>query len=309
MKKIILDTDIGCDCDDAGALALLLGAQKLGDAQILAVTLSTRNPYAAACVNAITEYRGYKIPVGQTGVAVPFEDVPYFEKCYAKHVSELYGKGDSKNEEPQDAVKLLRKTLCALADDEKATIVSIGPLTNLAELIKSGADDISPLDGKTLIERKVAVIGLMGGHFRELGDPEVWFGTELMEAECNIKTDPQSAKYFFENCPVNAVVVPFCAGRDVLTGNVLIQNDRKDPAAECYFVHSQGNRCSWDPITAFVSVYGFDYPFGLTERGTICSDERGVTHFEICENGKFRVVTVSDIKEAEKVIDKKMLAL
>ena len=39
MNKIIFDTDIGGDCDDAGALAILHEAQNAGKAELLAVTL------------------------------------------------------------------------------------------------------------------------------------------------------------------------------------------------------------------------------------------------------------------------------
>ena len=37
-KQIIFDTDIGGDCDDAGALAILHEAQNAGKAELLAVT-------------------------------------------------------------------------------------------------------------------------------------------------------------------------------------------------------------------------------------------------------------------------------
>lgn len=38
MKKIIIDTDIGWDCDDAGALALIHSLCNKGEAELLAVT-------------------------------------------------------------------------------------------------------------------------------------------------------------------------------------------------------------------------------------------------------------------------------
>lgn len=36
MKKIIFDTDIGGDCDDAGALALLHECERAGRAELIA---------------------------------------------------------------------------------------------------------------------------------------------------------------------------------------------------------------------------------------------------------------------------------
>ena len=44
MEKIILDTDMGCDCDDVGALALVCGAHKRGEAALLGVTHAIDNP-------------------------------------------------------------------------------------------------------------------------------------------------------------------------------------------------------------------------------------------------------------------------
>ena len=41
--KIIFDTDIGCDCDDAAALALALELMNAGECELLAVTHCTMN--------------------------------------------------------------------------------------------------------------------------------------------------------------------------------------------------------------------------------------------------------------------------
>jgi len=55
--KIIFDTDIDTDCDDAGALAVLHALADNGEAEILATVVSTRYPYSAPCVEAINRYR------------------------------------------------------------------------------------------------------------------------------------------------------------------------------------------------------------------------------------------------------------
>ena len=43
MKKIIIDTDIGFDCDDAGALAIAFDAAAKKKIELLAVTCSIDN--------------------------------------------------------------------------------------------------------------------------------------------------------------------------------------------------------------------------------------------------------------------------
>ena len=58
MKRILLDTDMGVDCDDAVALALTLKAENAGLAELVGVTASTTRRGAVATVNAICRYYG-----------------------------------------------------------------------------------------------------------------------------------------------------------------------------------------------------------------------------------------------------------
>ena len=150
MNKIIFDTDIGGDCDDAGALAILHEAQNAGKAELLAVTLSTSSPYAAGCADAINRYYGHIVPIGQTETKAPGEDENFYENSYGKAISEAFENGYPKEEKPQSAVRLLRRLL-AENTGEKITIVAVGNFENLAALLTSGADDISPLTGKELM--------------------------------------------------------------------------------------------------------------------------------------------------------------
>ena len=62
--KIVFDTDIGGDCDDAGALAMLHRLCDLGEAQLVAVTASYASPFVAGCIDAVNTYFGRKVPVG-----------------------------------------------------------------------------------------------------------------------------------------------------------------------------------------------------------------------------------------------------
>ena len=63
--KILFDTDIGCDCDDAGAMAVLHELANQGECSILAVTHCCAGEYNAGCIDAINRYFGRpEIPVG-----------------------------------------------------------------------------------------------------------------------------------------------------------------------------------------------------------------------------------------------------
>ena len=64
MKKILLDTDIGPDCDDAAALALVNMYAAEGMVDVLAVTHCTSNPYGVGAIRAIDAWYGHDFPVG-----------------------------------------------------------------------------------------------------------------------------------------------------------------------------------------------------------------------------------------------------
>ena len=62
---VIFDTDMGNDVDDALALAMLHAFASRGEVQLLAVTVSKDNPWAAEYVRLVDEYYGRgTIPVG-----------------------------------------------------------------------------------------------------------------------------------------------------------------------------------------------------------------------------------------------------
>jgi len=56
--RVIFDTDMMTDCDDAGALAVLHVLADRGECEILATVVSVANPWAAACTDAINTYYG-----------------------------------------------------------------------------------------------------------------------------------------------------------------------------------------------------------------------------------------------------------
>ena len=73
----------------------------------------------------------------------------------------------------------------------------------------------------------------------------------------------------FEECPVPVLVAHYLVGWHIHTGGVLIEKDRKNPVAESYFVHSHGNRDSWDLVASYVAIFGADGVFTLSEPGRV----------------------------------------
>ena len=300
--NIIFDTDIGGDCDDTGALALVHRCAEKGLCNLLCVTVSTSNPYSAGCADAINRWYNRVVPIGQTDKVIPGDDEKFFEVCYGRHICENFENSYHKSGyKPENAVKLLRKTLSET--NQKVNFIVIGSFVNVAELLLSNPDEISPLPGEELVKQKVKCFSVMGGHFPKEGDEEVWFGPEQMLAECNIKVDVASAKVFFEKCPVDCVVSQFFIGWKMLTGNVLIEQERKNPVAESYFVHSHGNRSSWDLTSAYYAIFGTGDIFTLNAAGDINVSDNGVTTFTERENGRFRLLVCPSISVAANRID------
>jgi len=84
--SLIIDTDLGPDCDDAGALAVAHALEQRGEAKVLAVGYATSNPYGAPACDAINTYYGRgDCPVGTLKEGGFLEDSIKFNKYVAEH--------------------------------------------------------------------------------------------------------------------------------------------------------------------------------------------------------------------------------
>ena len=283
MVKIILDTDLGRDCDDAGALALLHTLASEGNAQILAITLCTSAISSAITVKAINEwYERPDIPIGKYTKKEFLEE----EICqrFTKPIMEKYLKN---NREPvfEDAVKVLRKSL---AENDDVTIAVIGMQNNIADLIRSMPDDISPLNGRELIEKSVKNIYVMGGNF-----------VDSEYKEYNIVSDVKSAKYVSENCPVPIIYCGFELGVNIKSGTTLVNTSDENPVKYSYVKHCTKERIphfSWDPITVYCSVCQESDLYKLSEKLKISFDDEARTII----NGKGKdCFLIADSSDAE----------
>lgn len=298
MNSVILDTDMGVDCDDAAALGLLLNEQKQGKCKIAAITASTTRKGAVATINTILKYyHEPEIPVGVLkGEPLACDSV----NNYALAVLEKYQESD----EAQDATNLLRFTLANAK--EKMDVIAVGPLTNIKNLLQSQADGISPLSGIELVRQKVRKLYLMGGVFAE----NYQNGGKIF-TEWNIEQDIQAARYVAEYFPCEMLYSPFEIGQRVKTK---MQNS-DNPVWFCMksFAIAGGNdyqpvfyRSSWDPVTCLVATREESELFSYSPYGTIRIDEKGYTHFikDSGEAGKHRFMLVNDrLPEVERLIN------
>ena len=153
----LLDTDIGPDCDDAAALALaVLYARKYGG-RLLAVTHCTSSPWGVGAIRRVLQWYGAEAEVG-TLTDAGFLTAPEMEK-YNRALALSVSPAER---EAGDATAVLRRALSGQPDGS-VQIVGIGPMRNLRKLLESGADALSPLNGRELIARKVARLTVMAG--------------------------------------------------------------------------------------------------------------------------------------------------
>ncbi|WP_165452784.1 nucleoside hydrolase [Paenibacillus thalictri] len=261
--KIILDTDIGPDCDDAAALAVLHALADSGEAEILGVTHCTSSPWGAGCIDTINRYYGRPdIPIG-TLKTPGFLEGESYEK-YNRTICETYPNRYRKGGEPDDAALLLRKLLAAELDGG-VVIVAIGPLPNLRGLLQSESDEISPLAGTELVARKVSELVVMGGAFPS-------------GAEWNFQMDPASAKFVVEHWPTPIMFSGFEIGDAVKTGDRLFrETPDHHPVRLAYelFLGKQGGRSSWDLTAVLYGVRGLGAYWTASEEGCVSVGEAG----------------------------------
>lgn len=292
-KQIIFDTDIGMDCDDAAALGILLNAHKRGECEILAITASTGRDGATATVNAICDYYGVNgIPVGRMKRMLQCDGV----NNYARAVMEKYGTKDVET----DAVPLLRKTLAEAAG--KVSVIAVGPLSNLEELLKSKADEFSPLCGADLVKQKVDKLYVMIGSF-----PQNFGGKRFRE--WNLLQDVPAARYVIENWGTKKVYLPFEIGAAVFTEmgqneNPVWYSMKNFAIANGVDISNGYRRESWDPVTCMIALNENNPLFIYSPEGTVTVDGDCVTLFEEKTGGLDKYLSVnSDLKGIEKLLN------
>ena len=217
--RIIFDTDFGGDADDLGALAMLHHFIDREECELLAVMCWSTEQYAVPAIDAVNRYYGHPdIPIGVRKNEVHFSDWNYSKPIAVRFAHEL------DHDSAPDATALYRKILRD-SPEGSVVVVTVGPLMNIQNLIRSLPDSISELDGRTLINRKVKEFVIMGGQFPE-GKKEWNFDGNM----------PGVTRYVVQNLDVPIVFSGFEVGINIKTGSRL--NDR-NPDTPLYagFMH------------------------------------------------------------------------
>lgn len=268
--RLIFDTDIGNDIDDALALAIIHAFENRGEAKLVAVTVTKDNRWAAPYVDIVNTFYGRPdVPIGAARNGKTRDDGNYVRQVSQ---SGLYSHRLTDGGNAPDAVLLLRKILAA-EKNGGVVIAQTGFSTNLARLIKSPPDSISALSGLELLRRKVRLISLMGGNFatREGG-------------EYNIVTDLDAARTLFSECPVPIVVSGYELGAQILYPETSIEHDfgyvAHHPIAEAYRLYDRMpyDRPTWD-LTSVLYAVRPEESFQTSEPGRITVLDHGRVAF------------------------------
>ena len=249
--KIFLDTDVCVDAGDLAALAFLHGLASAGEAEILGITCVTSNPHAPGCVDAINAWYGRPdVPVGV------LKDSGFLSKSdYSEHIAKTWPNRypDAAGSVP-DATTLFRQ-VAARQPDASVTLVSIGPLRNLRHFLESPADAASPLDGRSLIAKKVKTLSCMACVFQ----PVKPGGKDNLKVEWNIEQDVASAKAVFANWPTPVMISGFEIGWPLLADHGIVDHFPQSPVA--YGLKKQGGgRPAWDQTAVLYAARGLaDY--------------------------------------------------
>lgn len=268
---VLLDTDIGSDCDDAGAMALMYLLCAKGEAVAAAIVHSTSQPHGVAYIDTLNRfYHQSEVPVGACSAVNP---AVHIGVDFAGIISTLFPVARYKP--AADAVQVARRALLKQRD-HSAAYICIGPMTVLAALLASPGDESSPLSGYELFLQKVSRVVVMGGDFAP-GAAE----------EYNIQLDVPAAQYAAARCPVPMVFCDYQLGAQVLTGAPYVERDiGQHPVALAYRLFAMGRRPGWDQQAVLYGVRGCTACYRLSQSGTVRIDERGVTTFCPSQEGK-----------------------
>ena len=306
---IIFDTDIGGDCDDAGALAMTHRLCDLGEAELLAVTGCYESPYVAGCIDAINTYYNRKVPVGVNYGTDAYPDTYTSGICNefpSDYPAEKYSAGDR----PEDAVRLIRRTLAA-ADAGSVTLVATCPLSTLAHLLKSGADDVSPLSGAELIADKVLRTVIMGGRFFGTWPMPIMLGDQPSVWEYNIRADVPAAKTVCDTWPGELVFSSFEIGLWTVTmREYTAKAPKDDPVRRAYEIfeaipgNNEKGRQSWDHTAMLYAIRPDAGYYHLHPYGRISVTDEGVTEWHADASARHTyLIPRAEYNEVEHVID------
>lgn len=290
--KVIVDTDMGNDIDDALAFDLLYKAMDQGTIEVLGISNHKKTPGASPYIDILNTFYGYpSIPISRSTTPVEVYEGSDYTMAVAANPAFQRSKNDSDFGDP---VKMYRRLL-AESPDTSVVVISLGFGTDLAKVLKSGADEFSPLSGRDLVAKKAKYLSIMAGSYGE-----------KKRAEFNVINDIPAMQTVFRLWPRPIYQNPFELGVMAQYPGQAIEQcffwTDAHPVAEGYrhYKKMPYNRATWD----LLSVMFVTNPemFGMGDPGTVTVDDKGFTNFKPDPQGQHRVLTLTG-KQAQTVRD------
>ena len=251
--RLVFDTDLGNDVDDAMALCMIHALVDRGECQLLAVTITKDNRYAAPMADLLNTFYGRpEIPIGVVRGGVTPQDGRYLrEVVTAEDDGRLrYARRLQAGSEAPEAAGLLR-TVLAAQPDGSVVLAQVGFSTNLARLLDSPADDVSPLTGRELVQQKVRLLSAMAGAFGE---------AMKGRKEYNIVTDVEAARKLFAEWPTPIVASGWEIGNAIKHSARSMQEDYRyvdrHPLVDAYHYYRglQNDQPTYDLTSVLYAV-------------------------------------------------------
>lgn len=292
---IVFDTDMGNDVDDALALAMIHALQSRGECELIAVTVTKDHDECAPYIDAVNTFYGRPdIPIGVVRNGPTRQQSTFTVLANTKDGDAYrYPHDLMSGADAPDATEVLRKALVS-QEDGSVVIVQVGFSTNLARLLDSAPDKISPLSGKDLAAKKVRLISVMAGAFAPIDGKE--------HLEYNVVEDVPAHQKLAAEWPTPIVYSGFEIGLAIPYPAASIERDYAyaphHPIAESYQLYSPTphERPTWDLTSVLWAVRPERGYFGLSEAGRVTVDERGATSFTAEAGGPHVYLTVTDLQ-------------
>ncbi|MGK6350937.1 nucleoside hydrolase [Parapedobacter sp. DT-150] len=264
--KIIFDTDMGPDYDDVGAISVLHALADSGECEILATVSSDGHPSIAPTIEVFNRYFGRdSLPIGIPTAAAPNFTAPngWNDTLVNRFAPDLRDKAYPA------AVKVYRKALAAQPDNS-VTIVTVGFLSNISDLLDSQADEYTELNGVDLVKAKVKQWVAMAGAFPEGG-------------EFNVNQHAAASLNAISKWPKPILFSGFEIGAKIFTGGKVAQQDQpSSPAASAYAYNlktytkeGETNRQSWDQTAVLCAIRNPEDYFYVNGPGKLIVHEDG----------------------------------
>lgn len=287
--RLIFDTDMGNDIDDALALGVIHALDSRGECRLLAVTISKDNPYSAPFVDLVNTFYGRgDVPIGMVRGGKTPEVGRYTRPVVEANDNgrRRYPRRVESGDDVPEAVSLLRQVLAG-QPDRSVVLVVVGFSTNVARLLDSKPDEHSPYAGGELVAQKCRLLSIMAGMF-----------SEDRKKEYNVYVDVPSARKVYADWPTPVVISGYEIGRAIKFPATSIERDfgyvPHHPLSEAYALYGEMpyDRETWDLTSVLYSVRPDRGYFGLSEPGTVYVDDEAITRFTPAPDGRHRYLTV-----------------